>query len=1132
MAGRQSTNFEFLRTHRGELADLGAFAEAYAYSDPVSSLVKLRLFAEVFVTGLYSHLKLPRPFQANLNDLLNEECFRQSVPSVIINKIHILRKAGNSAAHSNYGSSQDALCGLQSAFDLARWIHISLYKGSVTSCGEYKAPLQTNIHAAVEAEKKKLKEQLALQEAEMQQLLQKLEEERKTAEAHAKTAAELQSVLDAGQKAADTLKFDEAKTRKELIDAMLLEVGWNIDPSGVSTEQVGQEIEVNNQPTTSGLGYADYVLWAENGKPLAVIEAKKTAVSPERGRTQAKLYADSLEAKYGQRPVIFYSNGFETFIWNDAVKEPPRKIFGFYSKDSLDYLLFRNLEKAPLETIAPDPQIAGRLYQIEAVKRVCERFSGNHRRSLVIQATGTGKTRVAISLCEALVRAKWAKRILFLCDRRELRKQALNAFKEFLPGEPRTTVSHATYKDRNKRIYLATYPAMMKCLQSFDVGFFDLIIADESHRSIYNRYRDLFTYFDALEVGLTATPVQFIARNTYKMFGCEDKDPTSYFSFEDAINHRPPYLTPFEVITHTTGFLREGIKYSQMNEEQKRQLEEQLEDPEVVEYDEKLIDRFIYNKDTNRIIIRNLMENGIRDATGGRPGKTIVFARNHKHALLMQEVFDELYPQYGGLFCQVIDNYDPRAEQLIDDFKGQGGNTELTIAISVDMLDTGIDVPEVVNLVFAKPVKSYVKFWQMIGRGTRLCQNLFGPGKDKEKFRIFDHWANFEFFDESYKPVEPAKTKSLLQRVFESRVCLAETALQKGKAEAFDLAITLIGQDIAALPNESISVKEKWREIKSLQEGRTLQDFNAPTRHSLKNDAASLMQWRDSRGDDEAYNFDLLLTDLQTALLMASASFADLKDKVVDAVFDLPININQVRNKLALVEEVKAAAFWQNPTVSSLEKVRTELRGIMKYRRKKGGEPLPPPTIDVSENPDLIEIDTYNPKLEGLSLVAYRKRVEEVLKSLFNTVPALQKIRSGVPVTDKDIEALCSTVLTQNPDVDLKKLAKFFPEVAGNLQLLIRGLIGLDAQAVHKQFESFVQDHAALSAKQMRFLDLLMNHISQNGGIELDELYEPPFTLIDSDGFDGVFPEEALANELIGVISSFSKESKVEQVQV
>jgi type I restriction enzyme R subunit len=1118
----QSLNFEFLRRHRRELADLGGFAETYAFSDPSSSLVKLRQLAETVVQGIYSDLKLERPYQANLNDLLNEDAFRRAVPHVVLNKIHSIRILGNKAAHGDQCSDRDALSALQQAFDLVRWLYVTFYKGAPADCANFRQPTTVSKIEQTEAQKKQLEAKLAAQEAEMQTLLTKLEAERIKVSAQAQDIGELQAVLEAGNKAAESLQFDEAATRKQLIDAMLIDVGWGVDINGKSNESVAQELEVDKQPTTTGKGYVDYVLWGDDGKPLAVVEAKKTAVSPQRGQTQAKLYADSLEAKYGQRPVIFYSNGFETYIWNDALSEPPRRIYGFYSKDSLQYLLFKRIERQPLETIAPDPRIAGRMYQIEAIKRVCERFSGNHRRSLIVQATGTGKTRVAISLCDTLVRAKRAKRILFLCDRKELRKQALNTFKEFLPAEPRTVVNSETHKDRNKRIYLATYPAMMKCMQSFDVGFFDLIIADESHRSIYNRYRDLFYYFDSLQVGLTATPVQFISRNTYKMFGCEDQDPTSYFSFDQAVNHKPPYLVPFEVVTHTTGFLRDGIKYSAMNEKQRQELEDQLEDASTVEFDDTAVDRQIFNKDTNRAIIRNLMESGIRDASGNRPGKSIIFARSHNHAMLLQEVFDEMYPQYGGRFCQVIDNYDPRAEQLIDDFKGIGSNPDLTIAISVDMLDTGIDIPAVVNLVFAKPVKSYVKFWQMIGRGTRLCENLFGPGKHKQAFRIFDHWSNFEFFDEHYKPVEPSKHKSLLQRVFETKIALAEVALDKGNLDAFDLSIKQMAEDIAALPETSVSIKEKWREIKSIQQGDTLKSFAAATRNALRNDIAPLMQWRDSRGNDEAYSFDLLVTTLQVEMLRGSASFADLKDKVIDAVSDLTININQVREKIDLINRIKSSEFWTSPTITSLENMRAELRGIMKYRRTQtGGGALPTPIIDVKEDPSQIESNPYQPKLAGLQLAAYRKRVEEVLQQLFNTAPVLQKIRRAEAVSENDIESLCSLVLTQHPDVDLHKLAKFYPEMSGNLVVLVRSIIGLESEAVGARFEEFVQKHPSLTAKQTQFLQQLKNYIAQNGGIELDDLYEPPFTLIDSDGFDGVFPNESLANDLIAIITTF-----------
>jgi len=418
----------------------------------------------------------------------------------------------------------------------------------------------------------------------------------------------------------------------------------------------------------------------------------------------------------------------------------------------------------------------------------------------------------------------------------------------------------------------------------------------------------------------------------------------------------------------------------------------------------------------------------------------------------------------------------------------------------------------------------------MIGRGTRLCENLFGPGRHKEAFRIFDHWNNFEFFDEHYKAVEPSKHKSLLQRVFEARIAFTEMALDKGNVEAFDLGLKQIAQDIAALPETTISVKEKWREIKSIQQGDMLKGFAAATRNALKNDIAPLMQWRDSRGNDEAYGFDLLIASLQTELLRGSASVTDLKDKVVDAVSDLPININQVREKIDHINRVKSAEFWAAPTIADLETLRIELRGIMKYRRGRTHEPLPTPIIDVKEDPSQIFSNPYQPKLEGLQLVAYRKRVEEVLQQLFNTAPVLQKIRRAEMVTEKDIESLCSLVLTQHPDVDLHKLAKFYPDMADNLESLIRSIIGLDAASVGNRFEQFVQKHPGLTAKQTQFLQQLKNHIAQNGGIELDDLYAPPFTLIDSDGLDGVFPDEVLANELLTIITTFTSKQPQKQV--
>jgi type I restriction enzyme R subunit len=1127
----ESVNFEFLRKRDDwkPLADLGGFAEQYARNTPVAALVKLRSFGELLVSWIYDTRRLPRPFRPSFNDLLTAAPFQAITPRVILAKLHAVRKEGNRAAHGETVDQQTALWVLKEAFDLASWLHLTYGGGAKADLPPYAEPAPPADAAAGAAEKRAVLEKLAAQEAQMQQLLEELEAARSKAQAAEASLAELQAAqpqaLAAASEAADTLSFDETTTRRQLIDRLLAEAGWKVGRNGADTDEVRQEVQVGHQPTPSGTGDADYVLFGAEDRPLAVIEAKKTATDPEVGRKQAELYADGLHEQYGVRPFIYYTNGYDIWFWDDVAGEPPRKVYGFHSKDSLQYRRFQHAEREPRARLAPRPGIIDRLYQHEAVKRVVEHFAEQKRRALIVQATGTGKTRVAAALCDALIRGRWARRILFLCDRRELRKQANNVFKQFLPAEPRTFVTADTAHERDKRIYLATYPAMMKCFQTFDVGFFDLIIADESHRSIYNRYRDLFEYFDAYQVGLTATPVKdaqggsVIPRDTFRMFGCEADDPTFNYPFPQAVEQG--YLVPFEVETHTTPFLREGIKYSQMSMEQREQLEADDPDPASVEHDPDAVDRRVFNKDTNRLILRNLMERGIKDGTGSRVGKTIIFARNHNHAVLLQNLFEEMYPQYGGKFCRVIDNYDPRAEELIDDFKGQGTNPDLTIAISVDMLDTGIDVPEVVNLVFAKPVYSYAKFWQMIGRGTRLCLNLFGPGRHKTQFLIFDHWKNFEWFDEEAKENTPLPAKSLMQRVFEARVRLAEAALNGQDLESFQLATRLIGQDIAALPERSIAVREKWREVATVRRPEVLERLDPLTRNTLTEQIAPLMQWVNISGNEEAYQFDKLVCQLQTEKLKGSAKFDDLKAKLLDEISQLRMNLSQVAVKAPVISRVKSADFWANASIQSLEEVRSELRGVMRYRLPSVTPAGLPRVLDVREDEALVERKRHVPKLAGLELVAYRNRVQKVLTDLFDTNPTLQKIKAGEPVSEADLQALVSLVLTQDPDLDLNDLMEYYPETAGHLDVAIRGMIGLDAQAVEARFVEFVENHQPLNSHQVKFLDLLKDHIRKYGLIQVSDLYEPPFTLFHSDGVDGVF-DSALATDLVAVINSFA----------
>lgn len=1105
---QSSLNFEFLREHDELLARIGTLAEASLYSDPSNTLAKSRIFAEKTVDRVYRAFNLPPAFGGTLVDRLNQDSFKSVVPRTVLDKLHTIRIQGNKGAHDVKANTSTAAAILREVFDLARWVYVMFWDGTGNGVGEFTLPPKPADHTEEKNKlDKRLREKIASQEAELQVLIEKLESaQAKIATTEQITVEQLQTLSASGQRASDVLQFSEEQTRKRLIDTMIVAAGWDID----STEEVKQEVPLSNGEI------ADYVLY-HSGLPVAVIEAKKTSISAESGRTQAEIYAAELERQTGQRPVIFYTNGFETYIWNNSMNETPRRIFGLYSKDSLNYLIFQRENRLNLESLHLDANIANRIYQIEAIKRVTENFERGKRKALIVQATGTGKTRVAVSICELMTRARWAKRILFLCDRRELRKQADDVFKEYLPGEPRTIVSSSTYRDKDKRIYLATYPAIMQCFESFDIGFFDLIIADESHRSIYNRYRDVFLYFDALQIGLTATPIDFINRNTFDLFDCETDDATASFGYEEAINSDPPYLVPFEVFDDTTDFLRRGIKYTQLSADQKTQLEESEDDAQQFDYEPEQLNKLVFNRPTNEFILRNLMENGLREAAGQHIGKSIVFARSHNHAMFLQKVFDEIYPQYGGGFCRVIDSHDPRAAELITEFKKV--DSPLTLAISVDMLDTGIDIPEVVNLVFAKPVKSYVKFWQMIGRGTRLREHLFGRGKHKTKFYIFDHCGNFEFFDEHYKAAEPSVQKSLLQRIFEARINLANAAISAQDTETLDLTIDLIRQDIVALPQSSVSIKEKLREILSVQQEGVLERFEPQTVNLLVREIGPLMQWRSIEGHERMYDFDLLTTRLQTALVEDSADFANYRDVLRTTVSRLPITLNEVRDKKELIDKVKNLQFWEKISPNQVEEIRNELRGLMRLLDPSPGPIGGPRETNVDEDESKIQRKKHVPKLEGLQLAAYKRRVHDVLEELVDDSPALQKIKRGEPLATGDFDELCKLVLAQDPELDLRDLQSHFPELADKLDIAIRSIIGLNAEAVQKQFDDFVQRNN-LKAKQIRFLSLLKNHLTKYGTVEIARLYEPPFTDIDTNGIEGVFSDEIQIRELIQILET------------
>ncbi|ASM79135.1 DEAD/DEAH box helicase (plasmid) [Vitreoscilla filiformis] len=1120
-------NFEPLRAAYPELANMGGYAEHYAYSDPASALVKLRSFAERLVDRLYNQFRLERAPQSTLVDLLDNASFAPIAQPLVLEKLHLLRRLGNRGAHGEDVESSDAVRCVQEAWQLARWLHVSFLGGKVSDFGEFKPPPVEGIDskAAIKRKAKALAEENQLKEERLKQALLELAELRAADQAGTSpTRAAPMPLAQATQVSTQTaqqLRFSEDHTRKWLIDRDLRMAGWHVPAGTGSSESVGQEVEVPHQPSASGKGYCDYVLWDDNGKPLAVIEAKKAHADARAGQQQAKLYADALEKVHGQRPMIFYTNGHDIWVWDDAGKYPPRQVFGFFSKDTLQYRVgFQRRQKRDLlRDVRPDGNVAGRLYQIESITRVAERFSQSHRRALVVQATGTGKTRVAIALAKLLIDARWVKRVLFLCDRKELRKQAKHAFNDFVQ-EPIYVIGQANDVGKlDARIYIGIYQGLINDYESFDVGFFDLIIADESHRSIYNLYGDLFKYFDALQVGLTATPVEMVSRSTCRLFGCDYKLPTANYPLEQAIADR--HLVPFRVVAHTTKFLREGIKAAHLTDEQVAELEDQGIDPNTLDFDAQEIDAAVFNKGTNRIILRNLMDNGLRDADGQLPGKSIVFARNIRHARLLAELFDEMYPQFAGKFCRVIHSEEPRAEDLIDQFKMPHG--ELCIAISVDMLDTGIDVPEVVNLVFAKPVKSKVKFWQMIGRGTRLCQNLFGPGRDKSEFLIFDHWGNFAFHEVPTTEVEPAVPKSLTQRRYEARLHLASLALKHADTAALDRLAQQIQQDAAALPDGAVTVRENWRAVEQARDLQRVRQFAPVTRQLLTDTVAPLMNALDVRGQGEALRWDVLMAKAQAEALVKPGQPNSQKEAVLEWLGRLPPHLNPVRAKAKELSKLRSDAFWEAPTYAQLDTLREALRDVVGLAEAPVlPPPAPTPMLDIHETEADYQVAERPTNIQSLDFAIYRKAVQAALEPLFETDSVLRKVRHGESIQPEELDRLNSLLHTRNPDVNLTTLREFYPDTAVPLSRILRAIVGLEHEAVEARFATFAQAHA-LTSQQLRFLAMLKDHIRQFGAISVAQLFEAPFNTVHAEGLGGVFTDATQLDEVVAMVRSFGE---------
>lgn len=1133
------SNFQFLENEWQSLHSKMIVAEERVVSEPVSTASYCRIVLEECVHTIFDLEQLEKPFNTELVNLLNDEQLKAILPYQLRVGLTYVRKTGNNAVHyGNRITATEALISIKYLYSFLKWFAVAYSPKVVKVPGLFDESLiatSSDKHRQIkeiQSEQQRIQEDLLKQvqqlQAEKEAILAKAQESEAGLSAYKLQAAAELDALQL-QKSTRTLpvaiEFTEAETRKHLIDSDLKEAGW-------FSFSHGRDIEfpVKGMPITSdnpnGNGYVDYVLWDDNGLPLALIEAKKTIKDLEIGKHQAFLYANCLEAMYGQRPIIFYTNGYETKIWEDTLYSTPRRVYGYYTKDELKWLIQKRSTVKDLRTAKINLDIAGRGYQKLAIQSVAESFvadrngkiCGNKRRSLLVMATGSGKTRTAAALVDILVKNNWAKRVLFLADRNALVTQAKNNFNEYCPELSAIDLTQEKEK-LETRLVFSTYPSMMNKIDNnrdangrfYGVGHFDLIIVDEAHRSIYNRYRAIFEYFDALVVGLTATPKDAIDFNTFELFGCSNDDPTYMYELSEAVSNK--FLVPYKTISVSTDFLKSGIKYSKLSDKEKEKYEQTFEDkttglfPELIS--KNALNKWLFNKDTVNKVLDVLMQQGIKIEGGDKIGRTIIFATNQEHAKFIVDCFTERYPQYPAGFISMIHNEVSHAQSLIDSFCDKYTESMPQIAVSVDMMDTGIDAVRVLNLVFFKSVKSYSKFWQMIGRGTRLCPDLFGPGQDKEYFLIIDTCANFEFFEVNANGIDSAVVKPITQQIFESRVHLSRLLLEEKTDEDLALAnklLDIVHNEVIKLDKSRYQVKMQLRYVDEYSDRSRWNKLDSNSVHEIEEYLSELPV--PETVNEMARRFDLMMLKMQIATLMMSNTQKKYENNLIDIAEGLSkkYSIPVVKRAQDTIESILSNDFFKGISQKKLDEIREELRDLIQY-------------LDVANKPkiytDILDSETTTtltePTFEVNNGLPYRKRVESFLRENKHHI-TISKLVSNVPITAEELVALEQMLF----DGDERGTKDNYIKEYGNqpLGVFIRSILGLDVKAAQEVFSEFL-NNGELRADQMVFIQNIITYLTKNGTIDPSMLFEPPFTDINDNGLNGVFAD----NEAYRIIS-------------
>ena len=1147
------SNFQFLHKEWPAIYREANEAEKLTLTSPKASAMIARSALEKTVQWLYQNdEELEMPYDNKLSSLIHEQCFREIVKPSMFREINLIRLTGNNAAHGKAITHDQSISSIKNLFRFLSFLGIyyseeevtipTFIMGLIPDGNEQKETLKAlqQLEDQLDHRRAKDKEErskLEAQAAQIELLQKQLENQQKV---NTKRRVEREKVKDP-EKTIPTL-IPESVTRKLYIDVLLKEAGWD-----QLTEGRELEYEVKGMPKStnpSGIGYVDYVLWGKDGKPLAVVEAKKTMAEARKGRHQAELYADCLETMHGQRPVIFYTNGFETFIWDDTFYTD-REIQGFYTQDEVQLLIDRRTTRKDLRSFKVDLDIAGRDYQLEAIKRVAENLvvdgkggslRGAKRESLLVMATGSGKTRTAAAIVDMMTKCNWAKRVLFLADRNALVTQAKNAFKEHLPELSCIDLTKEK-EDNSTRLVFSTYPTIINKIDKvkiedqrfYGVGHFDLIIIDEAHRSVYQKYKAIFDYFDAMIIGLTATPKKEIDRNTYGLFKIEDDNPTFAYELNTAVEHG--FLVPPRSISVPLKFQREGIKYAELSDREKEEYEEKFGDPSNEEAPDTIssaaLNRWLFNTDTVDKVLEHLMKDGIKVSGGDKLGKTIVFAKNHAHAIFIEERFNFNYPEYGGKFLRVIDNYETKAQDLLEKFTDPFEEQEPQIAVSVDMMDTGVDAPRVVNLVFFKMVKSSSKFWQMIGRGTRLCPDLFGPGEDKKEFMIFDYCQNFEFFDEHPDGATAKNMKPLLQQIFEAKLKVSQLITHlsdktPAETQVRDVYLTELHKTIQNLDENRFVVRKDLRYVKEFSNKSKWLNLSKSDVQEINTHLSHLQPA--SKDDDElARRFDMLVLIYQILLLTGSGDTGKYMSKIFRTAASLQKldNIPQVSIHIPLIKEVQTDHYWETINVKKLESLRVALRDLIKYLETQKQEPIYTHFEDDLDYDGIIVREPISKSY--VSLQSYKDRVESYIRKNKNHL-TIHKLCNNISITKSELDSLEKILFIESVAGTKQEFVKQYGEKP--LGTFIRSITGLEQTALNEAFAAFLQV-GNLRADQMTFIKTIISYLTKNGTIDKTMLYEPPFTDLNDQGISGVFDNDADLIKIVKIIDLINENAVV-----